>query len=169
MGGAGGGWPLRLIVLLHGLDMVEVSRVADLLAEHGERFLARCFTSGERAYAEGQPRRRAEHLAARFAAKEAVLKALGTGLSGGIAWTEIEVTRDGSGAPGLRLTGVAAARARSLGVRSWAVSLTHTAALAAASVVGEVPARRKRAERAATSPARARRAKRSSKRGSRRS
>ena len=68
----------------HGIDIVEVSRIQRMLDEHGEQFLARCFTDGERAVGEGG-RRYHEHLAARFAAKEAVMKALGTGLSEGIA------------------------------------------------------------------------------------
>ena len=86
----------------HGIDIVEVSRIQRMLDEHGEQFLARCFTDGERAVGEGG-RRYHEHLAARFAAKEAVMKALGTGLSEGIAWTDCEVVREATGAPRLML------------------------------------------------------------------
>jgi phosphopantetheine--protein transferase-like protein len=76
-------------ILGHGIDLVEIARIQRMLADHGERFLERCFTPAEREYAE-PARRREEHLAARFAAKEAVLKAMGTGLDDGLAWTEIE-------------------------------------------------------------------------------
>jgi holo-[acyl-carrier protein] synthase len=126
----------------HGIDLVEIPRIRRMLADHGERFLERCFTGAEREYAE-PARRREEHLAARFAAKEAVLKALGTGLDDGIAWTEIEVTRDGRGRPGIRLTGRAERLAREKGIDDWLVSLAHTASSAAASViaVGYGPAR----------------------------
>lgn len=118
----------------HGIDIVEVSRIAQLRAEHGERFLDRCFTAAERAYAE--PNRRAdEHLAARFAAKEAVLKALGTGLREGIEWRQIEVVRDAAGCPSLRLTGQADQIARQRGVDAWTISMSHSDAYAVASVI----------------------------------
>ena len=118
----------------HGIDLVEVARIARLIDDHGQRFLDRCFTAHERGCAEGT-KRRAEHLAARFAAKEAVLKALGTGLTGGIAWTDIEVVRQDSGAPSIRLHNEAAKLAASSGVSRWLVSLTHTGGHAAASVI----------------------------------
>ncbi|MEM6314067.1 MAG: holo-ACP synthase, partial [Planctomycetota bacterium] len=78
-------------LLGHGIDIVEVARVRGLLEKHGRRFEQRCFTAAEVAYANRRPKRAAEHLAARFAAKEAVLKALGTGQRHGIAWTDVEV------------------------------------------------------------------------------
>ncbi len=169
----------------HGIDLVTVARISELLNRHGERFLDRCFTAHERAYADGQTKRRAEHLAARFAAKEAVLKALGTGLADGISWTEIEVTRDGRGAPGVKLTGRAAKIAKRLGIAEWAISLSHTDELAMASVIARV-VRRSPPDASSTLPSRSsgnvRRgppdhprttrttpAKRSSKRGSKRS
>ncbi len=124
--------------ILHGIDIVEVSRIARLRAEHPERFLDRCFTPAEQAYAQGSSRRLDEHLAARFAAKEAVLKALGTGLTGGIAWTDIEVTRDAAGRPGLALRGEAARHAARLSVASWILSLSHTGEMAVASVIATV-------------------------------
>lgn len=111
--------------LLHGVDIVSVTRIEAMLGEHGERFRERCFTAGEQAYCEGQSRRRAEHYAARFAAKEAVMKALGTGLTQGITWREIEVTRSAAGAPGVSLSGKAAEAAAGLGVKGWALSLSH--------------------------------------------
>lgn len=120
----------------HGIDMVEVARIAGMLAEHGDRFLERCFTPAEQEIGAGS-RRRHEHLAARFAAKEAVLKALGTGLTSGIAWTEIEVVKLASGAPTLRLTGAAAIHADRLGVSRWWISLSHTDTHAIASVIAQ--------------------------------
>jgi holo-[acyl-carrier protein] synthase len=119
----------------HGIDAVEVARIARMRAEHGDRFMARCFTTAETAYAEAS-RRRDEHLAARFAAKEAVLKALGTGWRSGIAWTDVEVASLPSGAPEIRLRGRAAEIAAEQGIARWLVSLTHTEQLAMASVIG---------------------------------
>ena len=119
----------------HGIDLTEVARVAELLERHGDRFALRCFTPGELAYARRRPKRCAEHLAARFAAKEAALKALGTGRRGGICWTDVETLRGPQGEPTLRVAGVAAEIAAARGITAWHVSLTHTATLAAASVV----------------------------------
>ncbi len=119
----------------HGVDLVEISRIDQMLREHGERFLARVFTHHERSYAATGGRQQAERLAARFAAKEAVLKALGTGLTGSIAWTEIEVRMLPSGAPTIELTGGVAEVARRQGIDAWFVSLTHSAGLAMASVI----------------------------------
>lgn len=118
----------------HGIDIIEIDRIAKSLDEHGEAFLTRVFTAGERAYAEGTKRKN-EHLAARFAAKEAVMKTLGTGWSGGIAWTDIEVVPLPSGRPTIALHGKAAEIARSLGVEHWSLSLTHTKNVAAASAI----------------------------------
>lgn len=118
----------------HGIDLVEVARIARLLADHPERFRERCFTPAEQAYAKSSARE-TEHLAARFAAKEAVLKALGTGLRHGIAWTDIEVVNDASGRPMITLSGEAANAAVRLGIRSWAISLSHTGSMAIASVL----------------------------------
>ncbi len=118
----------------HGIDLVEVSRIRAMLDEHGQRFLDRCFTPAEQSH-KAESRRRIEHLAARFAAKEAVLKALGTGLTGGIAWTDIEVLTAPSGAPKLTLHASAEAAAARLGATAWVLSLTHTDSLAMASVI----------------------------------
>lgn len=118
----------------HGVDLVEVARIRAMVEEHGQRFLDRCFTPGEQAY-NAESRRRFEHLAARFAAKEATLKALGTGLTGGIAWTDIEVVSSATGAPGLVLRGAAAAAAGARGASSWLISLSHTETHAMASVI----------------------------------
>ena len=119
----------------HGIDLVEVSRIAELLERHGERFLERCFTAAERGYSDASVKRREEHLAARFAAKEAVLKALGTGWRDGIAWTDIEVVRRPSGQPLVQLSGEAQKVATALGAVEWHVSLSHTQTHAIASVI----------------------------------
>jgi holo-[acyl-carrier protein] synthase len=121
--------------MLHGIDIVEVPRIAEMIERHGEHFLARCFTAAELAYCQAG-KRRDEHLAARFAAKEAVLKALGTGWRSGIAWTDVEVQKLPSGQPTLLLHNRAAELAREQGISSWALSLSHTAAYAVASVIG---------------------------------
>jgi holo-[acyl-carrier protein] synthase len=119
-----------------GIDVVEIARVRRLRERWGERFLARVFTREERAYAE---RRRdpAEHLAARFAAKEATLKALGTGLSMGVRWREMEVRRAPGGPPTLALSGRTAALGAARGIRRLHVSLTHDAGVALAQVLAE--------------------------------
>lgn len=124
------------MIVGHGVDLVEVARVARSVDRFGERFLERVFTAGERAYAGDGPRRD-EHLAARFAAKEAVLKALGTGWAQGAGWTDVEVVREASGKPGLVLHGKAAALASGIGATRWHLSLTHTGTMAMASVVAE--------------------------------
>lgn len=128
-------------VIAHGIDLVEDRRILEMVESHGTAFLERVFTPAERAYAVPDGRPRGERLAARFAAKEAVLKALGTGWSGGIAWTDVEVSRDGAGRPGVALHGEAAAVANRLGIVAWHLSLTHAAGLAVASVIacGESP------------------------------
>lgn len=125
-----------MAIVSHGVDLVEVARIASLLEEHGQRFLDRCFTAAEQAYAQDN-RRRAEHLAGRFAAKEAVLKALGTGLSDGIAWTDVEVVRLDSGKPTIHLHARALEIASGLGIERWHLSISHTAGHAMASVVAE--------------------------------
>ncbi|MGP1272624.1 MAG: holo-ACP synthase [Phycisphaerales bacterium] len=120
-----------------GTDLVEVQRIAGLLRRHGERFRARCFTPRERADSERSGDGRApERYAARFAAKEAVAKALGTGVSGGIAWTDIEVELGEKGEPSIRLHEHAARRAHELGIRAWLCSITHTESLASATAIG---------------------------------
>lgn len=118
----------------HGIDLVEIARIAEVLGRHEERFLERVFTPSEQAY-RADSRRRTEHLAARFAAKEAAMKALGTGLASGITWTDIEVAGGPSGSPVLRLHGRAAEVAAGLGITSWHLSLSHTDSHAIASVI----------------------------------
>lgn len=122
--------------LAHGVDVVEIERIAILLEAHGDRFTHRVFSDDERRYAEITPVRRAERYAVRFAAKEAALKALGTGLRGGIHWTDIEVVATMLGAPQLILRGEASAIAQRLGIDRWLVSLSHSGGIAMASVIG---------------------------------
>jgi holo-[acyl-carrier protein] synthase len=122
-------------IIGHGVDLVEIARIERMLDDHGDRFSARCFTTEERAYAEASAAVRGERYAARFAAKEAVLKALGTGLRDGIEWTDIEVRRSAAGAPSVELRGRAADIARSLGIGSWTLSLSHAGGMAMASVI----------------------------------
>ncbi|MFW6335616.1 MAG: holo-ACP synthase [Phycisphaeraceae bacterium] len=124
----------------HGIDLVEVERFARLLDHHADRADARLFTPGELEYAATNQKRRAEHLAVRFAAKEAALKALGTGWARGIAWTDVEVIRDGEGRPELRVTGRADEVAQERGITRWHVSLTHVRGMAMASVLAAGPA-----------------------------
>lgn len=124
------------MIIGSGIDMVEIRRIQHSIDRYGRRFLDRVFTGDEQAYCL-RKRNSAESFAARFAAKEAGAKALGTGISYGVSWLEIEVVREPSGRPTLRLHGRAAQIAARLGFARAALSVTHTAELAAASVVIE--------------------------------
>ena len=119
-----------------GIDLVEIARIQQSMERFGQRFLNRVYTETEQAYCL-RKRKAAESLAARFAAKEAGAKALGTGISRGVNWLEIEVVREPGGRPTLRFHGRAAEIAGHLGVAHAALSLTHTGDLAMASVVLE--------------------------------
>jgi holo-[acyl-carrier protein] synthase len=120
-----------------GVDLCEVDRIEKALASpHGERLRERVFTAGEIAYAESKANK-GERYAARFAAKEAGMKALGTGWRGGLGWQDLEVANLPSGRPTLRLHGKAAEIAERLGVRNISLSLTHTAQQAMAIVILE--------------------------------
>lgn len=121
-------------IIGHGIDLVEVQRIEKMLAEHGGRMLDRLFTNVEKQECAGDARA-AARFAARFAAKEAALKALGTGLSGGIQWTDVSTVNDANGAPSLVLTGKALSVAQSLGINRCFVSLSHTREHAIASVI----------------------------------
>jgi holo-[acyl-carrier protein] synthase len=121
------------IGLLLGLDLTEVGRIAGVLERHADRFLARVFREGEILRSRRHPRAFAEHIAGRFAAKEAAMKALGTGWRG-IAFHEIEVGRDARGKPLLSFHGRALDRARALRVVSAEVTITHGRDIAAAVV-----------------------------------
>jgi holo-[acyl-carrier protein] synthase len=117
-------------VLAAGVDIVEISRIETMLERHGDRFLTRVYTEGERGYAGG----RISALAARWAAKEAAAKALGTGI-GQVSFREIEVVCDARGKPGLVLHGEAARLAQQLHLDQFALSLSHAADYALAFVV----------------------------------
>ena len=108
-----------------GTDIVEVERVERLCREHGAAFLQRVFTDGERAYCDGK-RPSCEHYAARFAAKEAVLKALDAGRDIGANWREIEITRSTTGQPHVVLHGAALSRAEEMGIEGWHLSISHS-------------------------------------------
>ena len=116
-----------------GIDVVPVARFAEVLLRT-PTLAQRLFTSAELTTGLGEPRS-AESLAARFAAKEALAKALGAG--GGMHWTDAEVLTDGEGRPSLVVRGTVAARAESLGVTHWHVSLSHDGGIAAATVIAE--------------------------------
>lgn len=119
-----------------GIDVVQVSRMVAALERFGKKMEARLFTEGELEYC----RRHQDplpHLAARFAAKEAAFKAIGTGLSGGVGWKQAEVIQPGGRQPRIEFHGVALERFQSLGCRNTHVSLTHDGGLAIACVVIE--------------------------------
>jgi len=123
-------------IIGHGIDAVDVARIAAMIEKHGDRFIDRCFTRGEQDYAESS-KRKTEHYAARFAAKEAILKCIGTGWSQGVAWTDAEVIREPSGKPTVALHGIAAEIAKTQGITRWTISLTHTSKMAFASAIAE--------------------------------
>ena len=119
-----------------GTDLTEIARVRRSVERFGSRFLDRIYTPGELAYCL-RKKDAAESLAARFAAKEAGAKALGTGISRGVGWQEFEVRREPSGKPSLWLSGRAAELAAELGINRLSLSLTHTRDLAMAVVIAE--------------------------------
>jgi len=118
----------------HGIDMVEIERVERVLQRWGPRFLNRVYTDAEVRFCRGRVR----ELAARFAGKEAVMKALGTGARG-VCWREIEILPNRRGAPLVYLCGRARARAEELGLDGLAISMSHSRLYALASVVGGMP------------------------------
>jgi holo-[acyl-carrier protein] synthase len=117
-----------------GIDIVEIERMAAQIANTPE-IVERVFTAGERAYCERRRRRRLEHYAGRFAAKEAAFKALGTGWSGDLCWTDVEVVPSALGAPYLRLHGAARRLAEEAGLTEASVTLSHSRQVAVALVV----------------------------------
>ena len=118
------------VMLTTGVDIIEISRVRQVMERYGQRFLQRIYTPGEIAYCRERP----PNLAARFAAKEATMKALGTGVRG-VSWKDIEVVRHESGAPSIKLHGRAKGRAQRLGLREVSLSLSHSREYAVAFVV----------------------------------
>jgi holo-[acyl-carrier protein] synthase len=119
-----------------GIDIAEVPRIAESIERFGDRFLRRIFTEGERHYCDSKANR-VERYAARFAAKEAAMKALGTGWSRGVRWRDIEVVRQPGGRPTIKFHGKAAEFAARLSAGNIALSLSHTAEQAIASVILE--------------------------------
>lgn len=118
-------------MLISGVDIIEVSRVSKVVERFGERFLRRIYTPAEISYCRG----RAPNLAVRFAAKEATMKALGTGVRG-VGWKDIEIARRESGAPHILLHDRAQLRAQRLGVEELSLSMSHSREYAVAFVVG---------------------------------
>lgn len=125
-----------MVIVGSGIDLVEIERIEQSVKRFGQRFLNRVYTTAEQAYCM-RKRNSAESFAARFAAKEAAAKALGTGISRGVNWLEIEVVREAGGRPTIRFHGRAAEIAQQMNVAHVALSLTHTSILAMASVVLE--------------------------------
>jgi holo-[acyl-carrier protein] synthase len=125
-------------VIAHGVDLVHCPRVARVWRTHGERFLERVYTARERAYCL-DCKDPVVRLSGRFAAKEAVMKMLGTGWRGGVEWTDIETLPDPLGKPLVTLHGVTAELARAVGIALVLISLSHAGDYACASVVGVDP------------------------------
>lgn len=119
-----------------GIDIAQTARIEKAMERHGQRFSKRLYTPGEIAYCE-QFKNKAERYAARFAAKEAAFKALGTGWREGVRWLDVEVTHLPSGKPELRLSGRAGDLARELGVTRSAISLSHSNDYVVAQVILE--------------------------------
>ncbi|MCI0487687.1 MAG: holo-ACP synthase [Blastocatellia bacterium] len=124
-----------MIVAL-GIDIAEISRIEEAVARRGERFLRRVFTESEREYCEARASRFSSY-AARFAAKEAAMKALGTGWGDGVRWHDIEVVKEESGPPTVKLRGRAMELFREMGARKIHLSLTHSRDIAMAQVIFE--------------------------------
>jgi holo-[acyl-carrier protein] synthase len=119
-----------------GVDISEVGRIKAAIERHGETFLRRLYTPAEREYCE-RFKNKYERFAGRFAAKEAAMKALGTGWSRGVRWVDVEVVRQRGGRPTVKLHGEAGKIADALGVKNIALSITHTADQAFAQVIFE--------------------------------
>ena len=119
-----------------GVDIAEIDRIEAAMRRHGHSFVERIFTPGEIAYCE-RHRNQAERFAGRFAAKEAAMKALGTGWARGVRWVDIEVVRERSGKPTLKLSGMSLGIADRLGVKNIALTITHSGNTALALVIFE--------------------------------
>ena len=124
-------------IVAHGIDLVDFPRIEEMVNRHGKRFLNKVFTATEQAYAEAN-KNGIEKLAGRFAAKEAILKLMGTGWRGKIAWTDIEIVNNPAGRPEVTLRGEVEKLAEELGIKHISVSITHTANFAIASAVALV-------------------------------
>ena len=124
------------MILGIGIDMEEVDRIRLVIDRHGERFLSKVFTAREIEYVEDKANR-FERYTARFAAKEAAMKALGTGWNKGVQWKDLEIVNSPDGCPSLRLAGGALSRAMEMGYRRAHVSMSHTRRMAIAQVIIE--------------------------------
>jgi len=125
-----------MAIVAIGMDLAQIGRLEKVHARHGERLLDRLFTKGERAYCDRRASRMASY-AGRFAVKEAVMKALGTGWSSGVTWRDIEVTRKSGSAPELVLHGATARIAKARGIARIHITITHDGGVAAAVAVAE--------------------------------
>ena len=121
-------------IIAHGIDLVDFPRIESMINRHGSRFLNRVFTKREQSDAESV-HNKIEKLAGRFAAKEAILKLIGTGWRGKIAWTEIEIINNAMGQPYVNISGEVARIAEDIGVEQITLSITHTSNFAIASAV----------------------------------
>ena len=121
-------------IVAHGIDLVDCPRIEEMINRHGERFIDRVFTVAEQAYAD-KNKNSVEKYAGRFAAKEAILKLMGTGWRGKIAWTDIEIINNNNGQPKVTLDGEVKSIADELGISQISISITHTANFAIASAV----------------------------------
>jgi holo-[acyl-carrier protein] synthase len=125
-------------IVSHGIDMVDCERLSESIEKHGDRFLNRVFTTAELGYCQDR-KRELEHLAGRFAAKEAVLKVLGTGWTNGIAWDEIEILNEPSGRPVVHLHGRCRELADEMHLANILISISHIETHAIASAIGVGP------------------------------
>ena len=121
-------------IIAHGINLVDCPRIEEMIKRHGRRFVNRVFTAAEQAYANAN-KDSVEKLAGRFAAKEAILKLMGTGWRGKIAWTDIEIVNNAAGQPEVTLDGEVKKLADKFGIKHISVSITHTANFAIASAV----------------------------------
>jgi holo-[acyl-carrier protein] synthase len=128
---------LPAMIIGHGIDLCGVGRIRRMIADHGDHFLKRTYTEAEVAYARRRKKGFAETLAGRFAAKEAVMKVLGTGWREGVAFSGIEILNSPEGRPQVVLHGKTAEKAASLGIWSWHISITHSEDLAIASAIAQ--------------------------------
>jgi holo-[acyl-carrier protein] synthase len=122
-------------VVAHGIDLIECARISKVLENHGQRFLDRILTDAEQDRAK-QFKDPVPFIAGRFAAKEAILKVVGTGWRGQVAWTDMEILPDALGKPVVALSGETGRQAERLGIRRILLSITHTGEVAAASALG---------------------------------
>ncbi|MHC4074889.1 MAG: holo-ACP synthase [Planctomycetota bacterium] len=123
-----------MATIAHGIDLVDFPRIEQMIQRHEKRFIEKVFTPAEQQYAESN-KNKSEKLAGRFAAKEAVLKLLGTGWRGKIAWTDIEVVNNPAGRPIVTLSGEVEKLARQMHIKEISISITHTANFAICSAV----------------------------------